>query len=213
MISMNTLKLQDAAQAVRRGRLVVYPTETFYAVGCSALDARAVERVYEIKRRRRSFALPVIIGSVEQLPLVAARVPEAALRLAEAFWPGPLTILLPVSDSVPAALSSGTGKVAVRVSSHPAAQALCLACGVPLVSSSANISGSAPVTSRHELDHALLAGVDGGIFEAPPVPGGGSPSSIVEAVLTVEGPLLRVLRQGAISVRALEERGFRCIPG
>ena len=192
------------------GGLLIYPTETFFGIGCRADDEAAVKRVFQCKRRPLSMPLPVILGSAEQLGLVACPGPELSgdLELLTRFWPGPLTLLLPAVSGLPEVLTGGSGRIAARVSSHPAARELALACGFPIVSTSANISGRPAVTSADALDAELVASLNpetDGVFDALPAPGGGEASTIVE-------PLghrrLRLLRQGALPASSLEDAGF-----
>lgn len=219
----------EAAQRLNAGGLVVYPTETFYGIGCRVDRADAVRRVFAIKRRAASMPLPLILGSADQLPLVAdipAQLEADIARLA-AFWPAPLTLLLPVRPGLPDVLTAGTGKVAVRLSAHPGARALAEACGFPVVSSSANISGRPAVTGAASLDPELLAALEPGrdaVFdprhafpEAPP-PGGGMASTIVEPLGAgrMSGCCrlrsLRVLREGALPLSKLAAAGFTILP-
>lgn len=257
----------EAARRLNEGGLILYPTETFFGIGCRADRADAVLRVFAAKQRKADMPLPVIIGSAEQAALVVApqalflpvpgdpapasgatgtapanlsqgeAVPQPAPEHREGreriaptgtdtpahaslaqdfaalsvFWPGPLTLLLPAREGLPEALTGGTGRIALRVSPHPAARALALACRFPIVSSSANISGRPPVTQAAELDAELLAalrpGVDG-IFDLPPAPGGGLASTIVEP-LGSRRLLLR--REGALSAETLARAGFQLI--
>lgn len=202
-----------AAQGMAQGGLAAYPTETFFGLGCRADRADAVLRVFEAKRRKADMPLPVILGSAEQLELAAAPGPELAADLAalSSFWPGPLTLLLPVRPGLPEALTGGTGRIALRVSSHPAARTLARACGFPIVSSSANISGRPPVTQAEELDPELLSslrpGLDGVLAPPPPspAPGGGLPSTIAEPLGSRR---LLVRREGALPLALLAEAGF-----
>ena len=194
------------------GGLAVYPTETFFGIGCRADRAEAVLRIFEAKRRKADMPLPVILGSAEQLELVAAPSPAIAADLADlaAFWPGPFTLLLPALPTLPEALTGGTGHIALRISSHPDARALALACGFPIVSSSANISGRAPVTQACELDRDLLDFLRpelDGILSQPgsPAPGGGLASTIVQPL--GERRLL-IRREGALPLSALRDAGF-----
>ena len=203
----------EAARGMMQGGLAVYPTETFFGLGCRADRADAVLRVFEAKRRKADMPLPVILGSAGQLELVAAPSPSLSSDLADlsAFWPGPFTLLLPARSGLPEALTGGTGRIALRVSSHPAARALAEACGFPIVSSSANISGRPPVTKAEELDPELLdflrPGLDGVLAPPPPspVPGGGLASTIVEAL---GDRRLLVRREGALPLAKLAEAGF-----
>lgn len=203
----------EAVACVRAGGLVVYPTETFFGVGCKACDFDAVARVYQAKRRDVHLPLPVIVAGEEHLRAVARSEP-ALEALIQSFWPGPLTVLLPALGHVPPLLTGGTGRIALRVSSHPVAHALSEAVGEALVSSSANISGRPAVTRVEQLDPELLQRVDG-ILAQGPVPAGGAPSTLVEWVQSSSATgaikpvgCLRLLRLGAVSVQDLEHAGY-----
>lgn len=205
---MNSVSQEEAVAAIREGKLLLYPTETFYALGGDALNPAAVNGVYEAKRRPYGSALPVIIGHTEQLRLLtnvsAGGGGSLALDLAGAFWPGPLTILFPALSSLPVALSAGTGQVAVRLSSHPVAAALSKMAGRPLVSSSANLNGQPAARSASELEPWLLLAARGGVVLDGPEPAGGLPSTIVETV----GGLVKIRRPGAVGIAAIRAAGF-----
>lgn len=199
------LDAESAADRLRRGGVVIYPTETFFGVGCRVTDAVAVARVYQAKRRNVHLPLPVICGDRRQLARVA--VVDAVLEpLLERFWPGPLTVLLPARSCVPGNVTAGTGNIAARLSPHAVARALALAVGEPLVSSSANISGRLAVTEPAALDPELLDRVDGVLADGE-APAGGLPSTLVR--MTAEGRL-HVLRVGAVEPASLAAAGFRC---
>src|SRR5262245_26821160 len=135
-------ELEAAVRLLRAGRLVAYPTETFYGLGADATSSDAVERIFELKGRARSEPIPLILPGPEWLERVATEVPPAAPRLAAAFWPGPLTLIVPAASWIPGAVTAETDTVAVRVSSHPIASALASALGGPLTATSANKSGT-----------------------------------------------------------------------
>ena len=205
-----TLTLQEAARRLNAGGVLLYPTETFFGIGCRADNDEAVQRIFACKKRSLTMPLPVILGSREQLALIACPGQELHDDLASlaCFWPGPLTLLLPARKELPETLTGGTGNIAARVSSHPAARALALACGFPIVSSSANISGRPAVTSIIDLDPELLASLDSGtdgILDEAPAPGGGEASTIVQPL---GGRRLHVLRKGALPLENLEKVGF-----
>jgi L-threonylcarbamoyladenylate synthase len=204
------LSLPAACRLIAAGRLLIYPTETFYALGCDAFNAEAVRGVYAVKRRERGQPLPVIIGGPEQLGALAAEVNSLERELMRVFWPGPLSILFAGAADVPEVLTAGTGRVAVRFSSHPAALELCRQSSGPLVSSSANLSGHRPARLAADLDGELLERVRefnrgaACLYAADrDVPQGGLPSTIVEAREASGGGVLRVLRQGAVSLEEL----------
>jgi L-threonylcarbamoyladenylate synthase len=198
----------EAYAALQAGKSLIYPTETFYALGCNALDPDAVGRVYVAKQRLYKLPLPVIVGDKEQVSLVADHVSPLARELMERFWPGPLSLILPASPHVPDLLTAGTGRVAVRLSAHLGAAALCRSSGLALSASSANISGFPPVVRADTLDARLSANV-AGIFDPPPAPAGGSPSTIIELPRgTKTQRRIRILRPGAVNASALADAGF-----
>lgn len=208
-----TLDLQAACEALLAGEVVAYPTETFYGLGCNALNPDAVGGVYAMKARPYGLPLPVVIGDRADLARVAVNIPPLAQRLADAFWPGPLSIIFNASPDVPDLLTSGTGRIAVRFSPHPGCIALCHASGCILTSSSANISGNPPASRPEELAPDLLSRI-AGVFDAPPLPHGGPPSTIVDIRVGGQVEFVRVLRDGAVSVEALQAKGFEVlIPG
>ncbi len=185
--------IQEAADAIKRGDLVVVPTETVYGLACNALDSKAVGKVFEAKGRPRENPLIVHIASVDQLGEVAREVPELASKLAERFWPGPLTLVLPKKSTVPDVTTAGLDTVAVRVPSHPVALALIRAAGVPIAAPSANVFMGLSPTSAEDVDpriagHAEMV-LDGGRCEV------GLESTVVD--LSGEHP--RILRPGGVT--------------
>jgi L-threonylcarbamoyladenylate synthase len=179
------------ALALSGGALVIFPTDTLYALGGRALDPGVSRRVREVKGRPGGQPLPLVAADREQARGLCASWPRDAERLAAAFWPGPLTIVLPAADAVPEEVTSGTGTVAVRVPSLALTVALCAAAG-PLISTSANRTGArAPRTCAEAVEgvgaEAALA-LDAG-------PGGTLASTIVD--LASAAPAL--LRAGAVA--------------
>ena len=195
---VNTPPYVDFKRAVELmldGHPVIFPTETFFALGSRALDADATARVYRAKHRSTVRPLPLILGDWEQLDMIA-KVHDELMPLLKRFWPGPLSVIFPARLRVPDILTGGTGRVAVRLSSHPVARALAQAVGEPITSSSANISGE-----------ELIASVMG-ILDEPPVPAGGLPSTLVERM---EDGRLRLLRAGAVTSAQIAEAGFEVV--
>ena len=188
--------LQQAAALLRAGELIAFPTDTVYGVGTLFSRPAAVERIYLAKGRPESKGIPLLLASPADLPLVAAEVNESAACLAAAFWPGPLTLVLPKTPAVPAAVSSSS-TVAVRIPNHPLARALIAAAGEPLAVTSANRSGKFPTTDPdvvlQTLGGQIAALLNGGL--AP----GGTPSTIVDCSLHPP----RILRPGPISGHAI----------
>lgn len=145
-------KIALAAAEIRGGGLVAFPTETVYGLGANALDERAVGRIFEAKARPFEDPLIVHIGRIEDLAAVTDSMPGLVSVLAEAFWPGPLTLVLPKSRLVPGNVSAGLNNVAVRMPAHPVALALLEAAGVPIAAPSANRFGhTSPTSAAHVL--------------------------------------------------------------
>jgi len=206
----------QAVRAAVNGGCLVYPTETFYALGAAIENAQALKKIYTIKGRPGSKPLPVIIGDMAQLALVldenARTWPgfRCAHELMELFWPGPLSIVMPAKRTLPPQLSDAQGFVSVRLTPHPVAKKLCLAAKTPLAATSANISGEAPVSDLTLLSPAVRQAVDA-IFEGEPRPAGGLASTVVQPVANRE---IVVHRAGALPVETLARMGFRltCAP-
>ncbi|MDR1777891.1 MAG: L-threonylcarbamoyladenylate synthase [Desulfovibrio sp.] len=207
----------EAARCLNGGGLLVFPTETFYALGCRCLDAAAVEAVYRVKGRDRGQPLPLLAADRKQAAAFA-RLEAAPERLYRQFWPGPLTVLLPALPVLPELLVNAAGLVAVRVSPHSEASLLARLAGCPLTASSANLHGRPPASRLQSLDCLLAraleaSGARHGVFEGALPPSGGLPSTLVEPLAATGqgGKALRLLREGAISVQALEAAGFRVV--
>ncbi|HSW35232.1 MAG TPA: L-threonylcarbamoyladenylate synthase [Candidatus Limnocylindrales bacterium] len=201
----NTILLPDdqssivrAAQVIRQGGLVAFPTETVYGLGAAATDAKAVTRIYVAKGRPADNPLIVHIAEVKQLEEVSTAVPDSAHRLAQQFWPGPLSLILPRSNRIPALVSAGLGTVAVRMPDHKVALALILASGVPIAAPSANRSGRpSPTTYKHVL--ADLAGRIDIVIKCCPCPIG-----VESTVLDLTSRQPTILRPGGITRAQLE---------
>jgi L-threonylcarbamoyladenylate synthase len=186
--------MRQAAQVLRAGGLVAFPTETFYGLGAAGLDAEATRRVFAAKGRPASMPLLLLVDSRAMVAAVAASIPPQAGPLMERHWPGALSLVLPAARGVPAEVTAGTGTVGVRVSAHPVARALVRALGEPVTAPSANRTGGAPPVTAEEV-LAQLDGVIELVLDAGPTPGG-APSTILD--MTVDPP--RILRQGAVLV-------------
>lgn len=180
-----------AAAVLGRGDLLVYPTDTLYALGGRALDPAAASRVRRAKGRDDGKPLPLVAADEVQARALGGSWPEAAARLAARFWPGPLTLVVPAAPCLPDAVTSGTRTVAVRVPDLALARALCAAAG-PLISTSANLSGAPPPRTCAEAVEAVgpaaALALDAG-------PGRDAPSTIV----SVAGPEPVLVRAGAIA--------------
>lgn len=191
-----------AGALLTRGGVVIYPTETYYGLGGNPGLLATVERIYRIKGRAYSKPLPLIGSDLEAVFRAVAEWPLVAERLAEAFWPGPLTLILGAAPSLLPLVHAHTGKVAVRISSHPVAQALARAVGGLLTATSANQSGQRPCRTPAEMPATLLAQVDA-LLDAGTVGVGtaSQPSTIVDLSTTVPG----LVRPGCISWERVEQ--------
>ena len=191
--------IQRAGDILRRGGLVAIPTETVYGLAANALDGEAVKKIYQAKGRPSDNPLIVHISRFSQLAPLVREVPESAQKLAAAFWPGPLTIILPKSDVIPQQTSGGLDTVAVRCPSHPTARAVIDAAGVPLAAPSANLSGKPSPTTflhvREDLTGRVDALLDGGDCDV----------GVESTVLTLATPVPRLLRPGGVTLSQLRQ--------
>jgi L-threonylcarbamoyladenylate synthase len=182
-----------AARAIRRGKIVAFPTETYYGLAVDARDTSALARLFALKGRGAEKASALLVADLEMFAELCVEVPPRARELAAAHWPGPLTIALPARPDLPAEIVSG-GYVAARVSSHPVARALVAATGRPITCTSANPAGASSArTAREVLAHfsgKAIFLIDGG---ATP---GGAPSTLVR----LRGDALEIVRHGAILI-------------
>jgi L-threonylcarbamoyladenylate synthase len=201
-------EIKHAAQLLRAGRLVAFPTETVYGLGANALDAEAVARIYAVKRRPATSPLIVHVASVEMAQSLVAIWPDIADRLASQFWPGPLTLVLEKElekqPAIPAIVTANLPTVGLRIPSHPIALALIEAAGVPLAAPSANRFTQLSPTAAEHVRTGLGAEVDY-ILDGGPCNVGieSTVLSLTDTGLTGKRPML--LRPGGISRAELEE--------
>lgn len=204
---MNTLRLsaQDAnaasaaAKIIREGGLVAIPTETVYGLGANGLDEQAVAKIFEAKGRPQDNPLILHVAEPEEMERFCHHIPQEAYLLAEKFWPGPLTIVLPARDIVPKRTTGGLGTVAIRCPNSPVTREMIRLAGVPVAAPSANISGKPSTTTAqhvlHDHDGKIDAVIDGGPCSV------GVESTIVDLT---EKPA-RLLRPGGITPEQLTE--------
>jgi L-threonylcarbamoyladenylate synthase len=190
--------LDQAAELLRAGRLVAFPTETVYGLGANAFDADAVRRIYEAKGRPSTSPLIVHVATLAMARKVVAAWPEAAEKLAARYWPGPLTLVLPKSSRVPDVVTAGLPTVGVRMPAHPVALALIRRTKLPLAGPSANrFTELSPVTAeqvREGLGEAVDMVLDGGPCRV----------GIESTVLSLAGPEPVLLRPGMVSRDQIE---------
>ncbi|HLB92004.1 MAG TPA: L-threonylcarbamoyladenylate synthase [Terriglobales bacterium] len=197
-----TGEIDRAAQLLRAGRLVAFPTETVYGLGANALDADAVARIFAVKRRPATSPLIVHVASIEMARSLAAVWPEIADRLAQKFWPGPLTLVVEKQSAIPDIVTAGLSTVGLRMPAHPVAQALIKAAAIPLAAPSANRFTELSPTIAEHVRHAL--GSEIGTEVDCVLDGGPCQVGIESTVLSLVGPVPALLRPGAISRAELE---------
>ena len=192
-------QVEQAIIILKKGGIVACPTDTVYGVVAAINIEPAVARVYQIKGRPHSQALPILLAEKYQIAEVAKVVPPLAQRLADRFFPGALTIVLPKADSVPDIVTGGGKTVAVRIANHPIPTAIIRGLGMPIVGTSANLSGSPSALTaeeaRAQLGDRVDLIIDGGRCT------GGRESTIVD--LSGQTPL--ILRQGAIPLEEIKQ--------
>lgn len=190
--------LAAAADWLRQGGIVAFPTDTFYGLAVDPTSESAVRALFALKGRDVSAALPLVAASRAQVESWVGRLEWTAARLTKAFWPGPLSLICDAPRQVVPAVHGGRGTVAIRVPDHAVARALASAAGMPITATSANRSGAAPARCVEELeslrDRRLLI-VDGGATA------GGAPSTIVDA----RRPVPTLVREGAIAWKRVLE--------
>jgi L-threonylcarbamoyladenylate synthase len=191
--------IDQAAQVIRSGGLVAFPTETVYGLGANALDEGAVKRIFEVKGRPEIDPLIVHLADIDQLERVTTHITDLAFKLAEVFWPGPLTLIQWKRIEVPLIVTSGLPTLAARIPAHPVALALLRASGVPIAAPSANLFGrSSPTTAKHVLKDL------GGSIEIV-LDGGATFIGVESTVLDITTHPPVILRPGGVSREAIEE--------
>ena len=184
---------------LRAGGLVAFPTETVYGLGADALDPAAVRRIYEAKGRPAFNPIIVHVASIEHARRLARQWPAHATRLAQRFWPGPLTLVVPKDVTVPDIVTAGLDAVGIRVPAHPVALALIRAADLPVAAPSANRFTQLSPTSADHVAQALGDRID------VLLDGGPAQVGIESTVVDLTGPMPRLLRPGMISIASLEE--------
>lgn len=190
--------LEEAAEILRRGGLVAFPTETVYGLGANGLDEKACKKIYEAKGRPSDNPLILTIGDINGLYPIVEKVTDNAKKLIDAFWPGPITLVLPKADCVPTAVTGGLDTVAVRYPSNKVARELIKTAGIPVAAPSANSSGKpSPTRASHvafDLDGKIEMIIDGGAADW------GLESTILD--VSTDKPVL--LRPGAVTREMIE---------
>lgn len=190
-------KIREAVDILRKGGICAYPTETFYGLGVDVTSEAAIKRLFDVKRRDYGNPVAVIVSDREMLASIVDEIPEKAKVLMDVFWPGPLTILFQTNEKISRQLTTNTGKIGIRVSSHPIAAALTREFGRPLTTTSANLSGFPPSLNVRHLKSYFGGKIDAIIDSGELNPSGGS------TVVDLTEDKLAVIREGVIKADVL----------
>src|ERR1700747_2644621 len=197
VVRATQVEIETAVQALRNGELVALPPEAVYGLGATAQNPAAVRRIFEAKGRPATHPVIVHLDSPRYLHRWVREVPEGAIRLAEAFWPGPLTLVMPRAANVHDVITGGQDTIAVRVPAHPMAQQLLTAFGGGMPAPSANRYGRlSPTRAEHvreELGEAVRVILDGGECQL----------GLESTIVSFEGPQVRLLRPGSVTTQQL----------
>ena len=192
-------ELTEAALLLKKGEVVVFPTETVYGLGANAFNEKAVSKIFQAKNRPADNPTIVHISSIHQLNQVVAKVPKNAIKLIKEFWPGPLTLVLPKSKDLPLNVTAGLDSVAVRMPSNKVALALIKECDFPIAAPSANTSGSpSPTTAKHafnDLNERVPLVIDSGACE----------HGLESTVLSLLDKTPVLLRPGSVTVEQIQK--------
>jgi len=196
---------ETAANTKTDGKIIAYPTESTYALGCRFDDLRAIEQIYQIKNRPIVKIFPLIIGDIESLNMVVSQINDVEKSLMDRYWAGALTILFDAKSTVPPSIVGENNKIAVRMSGHKIAKSLAQKMGCPIIATSANPSGFKPAVNVSEIleyfDDKIDVIIDGGQCL------GGQPSTIIEVV----NGSVKIIRHGAIAREDIANNGFNVL--
>lgn len=196
VVSMTAREKQSLLSHLKRGGMFVYPTETAYALGCDATNARAVAAIFRLKGRSASKMLPVIFGSMRMVTRYA-QISGLSEKLAKTFWPGPLTIILKSKKQLPRGVTDGEGRIAARVSGHELACEISNLLGKPIVSTSANRSGRPSCYSLSAVRQQFGKKLENVVC----IDGGPLHKRNVSTIIRVEGSKLKVIREGILKIK------------
>ena len=191
--NLNYDKLKEPAQIIKKGGIVIFPTETVYGIGTNGLDENAIKKLYEVKQRPLNKPISLLVNNIEMVEKIAKNITEVEYKLMERFFPGPLTIIFEKRDIVPDILTSNTNTIGIRMPSGEIAKKLIEFAGVPIATSSSNISGRPSGTNITDIKKDFEGKVD--CF----IDNGESELGIPSTVIRIIDNIPHILRQGAIS--------------
>ena len=191
--------LEYSVRLILAGKVVAFPTDTFYCLGADPFNLAAVSEVYRIKGRTADRPLPLLVASLDQASDLTSDPPALFFKLAEKFWPGPLTIVVPASRQIPLKVTGNTGKVGLRWPRAPLAVALIAAAARPLTGTSANLSEHPACSTAEEVDRQV------GSTLSLILDGGSAKGDLASTVVELAGERARIVRQGPITPEQLKE--------
>ena len=192
-------QIKKAISVLKNGGVVAYPTDTVYGLGACMTDITAVDRIFQVKGRPKGMALPVLLTDYSQIREIVVSIPPVAQQLADEFFPGALTIILPKSDAVPDIITGGGRTVAFRIPNHPVPLSLIKGLGKPIVGTSANLSGQPSTLTAAAVRLQIGDKID------MVIDGGRCPGGIESTVIDLSGDRPIVRRKGAISLEKLSK--------
>lgn len=196
--------LEKAAELIKQGKIVVFPTETVYGIGTNGLDENAVKKLYDVKQRPLNKPISLLVSNIEMVNQIAKDITDIEYKIMERFFPGPLTIILKKKDVVPDIVTAGQDTVGVRMPSGEIAKKLVEMAGVPIAAPSANITGQPSGTNLQEIKKHFEGKVD---FY---IDGGESELGVSSTIVQVIDGKAQILRQGSITLEEIEKEISIC---
>ncbi len=191
-------RVEQAVRLLKRGRIVAFPTETYYGLAVDPYCKSAVRRLYQLKSRKADKPLLLLIENLDQLSTVVESIPHQFLPLIEKYWPGPLTLVFPAKMTLNTVITGNSGTVGVRISPHPVANALLTGMQGPLTATSANISGEPPAQTAAEVERIFGSSVD------VILDGGQSAAGLCSTIVGLADDQLTILRKGQVELDFLQ---------
>jgi L-threonylcarbamoyladenylate synthase len=192
-------QLGQAISILKQGGIIAFPTDTVYGLGVASYNTSAIERIYQVKKRSKQLAIPLLVANEWQLREVVKSIPKIAKVLIKEFFPGPLTLVFHKSDRIADIITAGRDTVAIRIPSHPVPIALASGLGVPITGTSSNLSGEPSHLTATEVRAQLGDKLDMILETDQPLPG------IASTIVDITGKVAKVLREGAITRERLEQ--------
>ncbi|MBU3980194.1 MAG: threonylcarbamoyl-AMP synthase [Proteobacteria bacterium] len=196
----------EAAQSIKKGGIVLFPTKCLYGLGADVFNPDAVDRIFRIKQRPYNKPISVLVKDINELRILVKHVPPTAKCIMDNFWPGQITIVFEAKSTISVKITAGTGKIGIRMPEHPVALSLVKEVNSPITGTSANISGKVGCSAISDLDVQIADKIDM-ILDAGPLKGGAG-----STVIDVTTPFPTILREGYVSAKhiiaALEKSNF-----